>query len=177
MIKLQERLCFMLLGGLLVVTGQLLPSFLGVDVNAEDKESKIAEFEAIRCKKLSIINQAGNDALIMETDKHGGNISLIDNLGVKNGYFRNDQDGGVFGILSQKTPMSRVHMSFGGVENTAFVSVGYQSEEKSGSLILSHDSNGGSITFVDKNGMYAGTYGINDNGGLAIYDFSNPRKN
>ena len=177
MIKLRERLCFMLVGGLLVVTGQLLPNFLSGDVNAEEKESKIAEFETIHCKKLSIINQAGNDMLVMETDKHGGSISIIDNLGVKNGYFRNDQDGGVFGILSQKTPMSRVHMSFGGAENTAFVSVGYQSEEKNGSLILSHDSNGGSITFIDKGGMYAGTYGINDNGGLAIYDFSNPRKN
>ena len=35
MIKLQERLCFMLVGGLLVITGQLLPSFLSGDVNAE----------------------------------------------------------------------------------------------------------------------------------------------
>ena len=85
MIKLQERLCFMLVGGLLVITGQLLPSFLSGDVNAEETEGKIAEFETIRCKKLSIINQAGNDMLIMETDKYGGSISIIDNLGVKNG--------------------------------------------------------------------------------------------
>ena len=87
MIKLRERLCFMLVGGLLVVTGQLLPNFLSGDVNAEEKESKIAEFETIRCKKLSIINQVGNDMLVMETDKHGGSISIIDNLGVKTDTF------------------------------------------------------------------------------------------
>ncbi len=76
MIRLRQKLIYMVVGSLFTVIGYLLAT-LTADLNAQDDE-KIQHFEAITCRVLGVLDEEGKVVIGLVGDELGGKLLVMD---------------------------------------------------------------------------------------------------
>ena len=98
MIRLRQKLIYMVVGSLFTIIGYLLAT-LTADLNAQDEE-KIQHFDAITCRAFGVLDEEGKIVIGLVADELGGKLFVSDknqkrsvNLGINN-------DSGHIGIAN-----------------------------------------------------------------------------
>ena len=76
MIRLRQKLIYMVVGSLFTIIGYLLAT-LTVDLNAQDEE-KIQHFEAITCRAFGVLDEEGKIVIGLVADELGGKLFVSD---------------------------------------------------------------------------------------------------
>ena len=79
MMKFSQKFAYMVLGGLLVFMGQLLPNMLSEHATAQSDES--AEFDEVKCRRLEVVNASGRTLAILDASSAGDVLRILDNDG------------------------------------------------------------------------------------------------
>ncbi len=81
--QFKHKLMYMVLGGLLVLSGQLLPSFLGDGATAQNGKTS-AQFETVICQRLQVVDNSGKLRAQLAVMKRDTDESLVDVIQVFN---------------------------------------------------------------------------------------------
>ena len=156
--KQLERCMYMGIGAFITLISWTLAEMHNSSVNAQTAGPLVVD--EIVCRKLQVVDEQGNNKVVLSTAFGGGTVVVWDKEGKGAGILNTNNEGGVLSVYGKDKGVVQLSINeYGGLVNVS------SKDDNKGGVILGTDLYGGGISIYNNNAQQVGEFRVHTGGG------------
>ena len=159
--KQLERCMYMGIGVFITLISWTLAEMHSASVNAQNAGPLVVD--EIVCRKLQVVDEQGNNKVVLSTAFGGGTVIVWDEEGKGAAILNTNNEGGVLSVYGKDKGVVQLSINeYGGLVNVS------SKDDNKGGVILGTDPHGGGVAIYNSNAQQVGEFSVHSGGGGLI---------
>ena len=156
--KQLERCMYMGIGAFITLISWTLAEMHNASVNAQNAGPLVVD--EIVCRKLQVVDEQGNNKVVLSTAFGGGTVIVWDEEGKGAAILNTNNEGGVLSVYGKDKGVVQLSINeYGGLVNVS------SKDDNKGGVILGTDLHGGGVAIYNSNAQQVGEFSVHTGGG------------